>query len=340
MLSAATARGLGPCGPRRRLGRRSCPAPQPHHQRIARHHAGRPTAETPTPRPSLLTTSDIPLSGRAAVITDRGALRPLAPAARPHGGTSRPSGGVHLLWRTSPVTDARGTTQTAASAAGQAASQQQEVAARAGAAVALPDSGATDRTGGSGATRTPSSPALSSVPASAPSNSAGVAARLLRGALEAALLPRLEAIEGRVGAMEAKVVESMEAMEGRMMQRMEKQVQQKEVGAGERQLTAAPEAVVAVMRAQKQELAKEHGQEEAPVREQEQAPEIALAAMEQRIREELKVRSVGCRLWVVGCGACLLLGDGAVESGVGEDVQAGSGPARHARILYSCLGVH
>ncbi len=211
--------------------------------------------------------------------------------------------------------DARGTTQTAASAAGQAASQQ-EVAASAGAAMALPDSDATDRTGGSGATRTPSSPAPASVPASAPNDSAAAAAQLLRGALEAALLPRLEAMEGRiVGAMEARIVESMEAMEGRMTQRMEKQVQQKEVGAGERRLTAAPEAVVAGMRAQGQreqrELAQEHGQEEAPVQEQEQAPTIALAAMEQRIREELKVmRACVCGL---GCGACLLLGEGAVS---------------------------
>ncbi len=194
------------------------------------------------------------------------------------------------------------------------------------------DSYAIDMNGGGGAGCSSSFPAP--VPTSTSADSSAVAAaRLLRGALEAALLPRLEAVEGRVGdmevrivgALEAKVVERLEAMEGRIMRRMGDQElhREEEVEAPERQLTASPEAVVAGMQAQEQgqeqeqeqrdqgqgqglkqreqELAEAGAQEqgqgqervEVQVQEQEQPPANTLAELEQRIREELKVMWAG-----------------------------------------------
>ncbi len=196
----------------------------------------------------------------------------------------------------------------------------------------------------------PSSPA-----SAAPEASAVAAARLLRGALEAALLPRLEALEGRMGAMqgsmelvqgsmggvEGRIVEAVEgrmeamegriveAMEGRIVQRMMDMEQQREVvvGARERQMTAALEAMAAVMRDQGQGMGKGkgkgeeqgqrdegHGQQnqqgqdqgqqgqeqDQQGQEQEQPLADTLAAQQQRIREELKVMWAG--LW--GGSAC------------------------------------
>ncbi len=196
---------------------------------------------------------------------------------------------------------------------------------------------------------------------SAPDASAVAAARLLRGALEAALLPRLEALEGRI----------VEAVEGRVVQRMMDMEQQREevVGARERQLTAALEAMAAVMReqgkgkgekgegqeleqgkgqqvlgqgkeqweqgqqaeGQGEEKGEEQGQrneghgQDQQGQEQEQQGEgqgqgqadheqplvDALAAQEQRIREELKV--MWARLW--GGSACAWGRSNRVQSG-------------------------
>ncbi len=143
----------------------------------------------------------------------------------------------------------------------------------------------------------------SASPASNADASAVAAARLLRGALEAALLPRLEAMEGRMGAMEGRIVE---AVEGRITQGLMDMVQQREekAVARERQLTAALEAMAAVMRQQGQGMGEGQqvkGQAAEPQgqRDEGQPLAVTLAAQEQRIREELKVRygSVG---WDVG----------------------------------------
>ncbi len=76
--------------------------------------------------------------------------------------------------------------------------------------------------------------------ASAPNASAVAAARLLRGALEAALLPRLEAMEGRIGGMEGRIVNTVE---GRIVERMEEQ-EQRIVDAMEERVGAMKEQVI------------------------------------------------------------------------------------------------
>ncbi len=173
------------------------------------------------------------------------------------------------------------------------------------------------------------------IASAAPANASAVAAaRLLRGALEAALLPRLEAMEGRI----------VEAVERRVVQRIMDMEQQREdkVGPRERQLTAALETVAtmgAIMqrnqvqvqgqgeRDQGQGQGRDHGPEQrnqvqgqgqgqadAQALAQEPPLAVTLAALEQRIREELKVRNVG---WGVAAGVPVCVrGDVAVKSSV------------------------
>ncbi len=157
--------------------------------------------------------------------------------------------------------------------------------------------------GGSGGAmgRRSSSP----VPASASTStdaSAVAAAQLLRGALEAALLPRLEAMEGRiVGAMEGSIAERIKAMEERL-------AMGERMGERQRGPTTAPEAVMTAVRrdqGQREQMEEQRERDEveahqAQEHEQEQPLAATLAALEQRIREELKVRSVG---WGVRAGS-------------------------------------
>ncbi len=169
----------------------------------------------------------------------------------------------------------------------------------------------------------------SSATSAAPDASAVAAARLLRGALEAALLPRLEALEGRIveavegsvevcasvlprleamearnkimrevlGGMEERIVKAVEA---RVMQGLMDMEQQREEKAGARGEGKGEEQEQrSEGHGQQEEQGQKQGQQgqeqEQQGQEQGQPLAAALAAQEQRIREELKV--MWARLW-------------------------------------------
>ncbi len=247
--AAATARGLG--SPRQ-LG---CPAPpHPPHRTRYHHHHQAPAAARPAQPSSLLASGTRHLLSRSAVATDG------SPVNGPRGSSPRPCAPAPALGRLpctahprksslSPVAGSYtyGNPQLSLSIFAGRVAQLQTRAASWGSAAASPAAAAGDRTSSSlsSGDRNASSDRSSSSPspsqASASDSSAVAAARLLRGALEAALLPRLEALEGRiVEAVERRIVE---AVERRVVQRLMDMEQQREdkMGARERQLTAALE---------------------------------------------------------------------------------------------------
>ncbi len=262
MSKAATARGLGPCGPRQS----GCPVqPHPPLRSGYRHHQAPAAAPASLP-PSLLHGRNRYLPPPSAVISDRSPVcethggsgpRPSALGARPLGclpckaHPRRPS----LTSVSGSYTD--GKLHLCLAASTSRAAQLQTRAANGGAAAAASPAAAGDEDGlGSGSSNNmhTGTHSFDATAAAAPDASAAATARLLRGALEAALLPRLEAMEERIlERIEGSVVEAMEgrimeAVEGRILQKIMdvEQRREDEVWAREGLLTAASAAAVTV----------------------------------------------------------------------------------------------